>query len=488
MAPSGKPTHGVILVGEALGEEEARRGEPFIGPAGKQLDRMISRLVDSATGLTFSRSDFYVTNVIHCRPPNNVLTGAPYERDAIQHCSPHLVADLVAAGKAESRVILALGNQALRRLTGEWGIDKLRGYYFDTQYGLVIGSYHPSYIMRGKFELARVFQMDLLKAVEASRGNRYTRNRSYTLHPRADEVAKLVEDLSPDVPIAFDIETPYGDTDAKDDDFVAVEDLPSYTILRISFAWEEGKAVTMPWREPFVSLARKILATPNPKVTWNGTGFDIPRLVANSCSINGPHYDAMLMWHALEPSLPMGLKYVATFYCPDMPPWKLRASSEPEWYSAADSDVTICCFNGIRDALLAQGRFDMFREHFVQVDEVLRAMSNRGLLVDRGRRASNKEKFERKLETTVERAQPYMPLDIRPYKAYTYDEDRLKRQGLWEEGKMIVVKEGAEAKKGYEVVDGWMRKKPKPPKKKREKKNAENATRRRARGEDPVPS
>jgi hypothetical protein len=242
----------------------------------------------------------------------------------------------------------------------------------------------------------------------------------------------------------------------------------------------------MPWREPFVTLAKRFLSTPNPKVTWNGTGFDIPRLVANDAPVNGPHYDAMLMWHALEPSLPMGLKYVATFYCPDMPPWKLRASSEPEWYNAADSDVTICCFNGIRAALQSQGRMEMFREHFVQVDSVLRAMSNRGLLVDRERRSESREKFRRRLKETIERAQPYMPLDKRPYKAYTYDEDRLKRQGLWEEGRMIVVKAGAEVKDGWEVKEGWLRKIPKP--KKEKKKNAKAATRRRARGEGAVSS
>jgi len=493
MAPSGKLTHGVILLGEALGAEEANVGSPFVGPAGQQLDRMIGRLTDPNTGLQFRRQDFVCTNVLHCRPPNNILTGASYEHDALSECAPILAKELASSklsgwpkrrGAKGERVILALGNQALRRLTGEWGIDKLRGYYFETQYGLVVPTYHPSYIMRGKFELARVFQMDLLKAVEASRGNRYKRTRSYTLHPRADEVAQQLENLSPDTPIAFDIETPYGDADAKDDDFVAVEDSPSYTILRISFSWEEGTAVTMPWREPFVSLARKILASPNPKVSWNGTGFDIPRLVANHSPVRGDHYDAMLMWHALEPSLPMGLKYVATFYCPDMPPWKLRAFTQPEWYSAADSDVTICCFNGITKALGEQGRLGMFEEHFVKVDKVLRDMSRRGLEVDLESRKASREKFKGKLKTTVERAQTYMPLDRRPYKAYTYSEERLRKQNLWDEDRMIVVKEGATVKEGWEVKEGWLVKTPKPPK---EKKRAKNATQRRARRKDSVP-
>lgn len=456
--PGGKLVHSVGFVGEALGADEEIAGRPFVGKAGDQLRRMVERLQDPKTGTALRLDDFRTYNTLWCRPPNNELTGTPHEMDALRHCSPILDKHLA---RERPRVLVALGNQALRRLTGHWGVDSLRGYYFDTPHGLVVPTYHPSYIMRGKFVLSRVFQLDLVKALKAARGERYHRDRAYELHPTAPSVLRFVEAVErrPQSALAFDIETPYGgDTDAKDSDFIAIEDEPSYTILRISFAHEEGRAITFPWIPPYVDLAKRLLRTPNPKVGWNSTGFDIPRLVANGAVFGGPHYDAMHMWHALEPSLPMGLKYVGTFYCPDMPPWKLRASKEPEWYSAADSDVTLCCFNGIKKALEDQQRWTMYQKHFVEVDTVLRAMSARGVSVDEAKRKENREYFRKRFLHTVEDAQPYFPIDLRKRKVYSYDEARLRKQGFWEEGRMIKVEETGPLKDKHEVCkDGFVR-------------------------------
>ena len=478
---SGRLGHNVALVGEALGAEEEQAGSPFVGRAGDQLRRMVGRLQDPATGVGFRLEDFRLYNTLWCRPPNNEITGASYEMDALQHCAPILDQYIQ---RERPRVLVALGNQALRRLTGHWGIDALRGYYFDTPHGLVIGTYHPSYIMRGKFELSRVFQLDIVKAVQAARGKRHKRTRSYELHPTAPSVLRFVEEVerNPGRALAFDIETPYGgDTDAKDSDWVAIEDEPSFTILRISFAQAEGAAITFPWIPPYVDLAKRLLRTPNPKVGWNSTGFDVPRLVANGAVFGGPHYDAMHMWHALEPSLPMGLKYVGTFFCPDMPPWKLRAAKEPEWYSAADSDVTLCCFNGIKKALEEQQRWTMYEKHFVEVDTVLRTMSSRGICVDTEKRQANRERFRQRFIDTKDNMQGYIPLDNRKMKLYTYDEARLKKQGFWEEGMMVKVPQSGVVKEGWEVCpDGFVRRIPKPPKKKRVKKNAVRNRKRKA--------
>lgn len=472
--PSGNLTHGVALVGEALGEEEEAKGVPFVGKAGEQLTRMVERLVDPSTGLAFRRDDFRLYNTIWCRPPGNILSGAAYEEDALRSCARHLTGWI---SSDKPRVLLALGNQALRRLTGHWGIDQLRGYYFDTALGLVIGTYHPSYIMRGNFELVRIWQLDLIKAVEAARGRLYKRTRKYELSPNMVALRGFLAELkaSPDSPVAFDIETPYGgiDSEQKDSEYVALEDDSSYSILRISFSHREGWAITMPWMEPYITVAKEVLALPNPKVSWNGSGFDIPRLVANGCVFGGDHFDAMHMWHALEPSLPMGLKYVSTVYCPDMPPWRLQARERPEWYNAADSDVTLCCYNGIRKKLESEGRWDMFLRHFVRVDAVLRGMSSRGITVDSEKRRDNRMRFSEELRLVVERIQDQIPIDIRPKKVYRLSEETLRKKGSFIEGRMVQVEEEAVVKEGWEVgEDGFLRKIPrakKPVRKRKEK-------------------
>lgn len=467
----GKLTHGVMLVGEALGEEEEASGLPFQGRAGQLLNRMIARTTNPLTGMALKREDFVVTNVVQCRPPDNVLTDAPYEEEALQRCRPFLERYIQ---QVKPKVILAMGNQALRALTGHWGIDQLRGYYFETPYGLVVGTYHSSFIQRGNFEVARVFQLDLVKAVRAAKEGPVKVKRTYTLFPDVPQLRELHDELQadPTLPVALDIETPYiGENAASEEEFLAIESDSSYQILRIGFSHKPGWAITMPWAEPWLTWAKKILALPNPKVTWNGASFDIPRLVANGATIGGDHFDAMLMWHCLEPSLPMGLKYVGTFYCPDMPPWKLQSRERPEWYNAADNDVTISCFQGIKAALEGQGRWEMYINQFVKVDRVLRAMSARGICVDREKRRINRERFARRYDETVAKLQPLIPDSLKRSKPYTWDEAKLREKGVWVEGKMVVVQQPLKKLHGtQEIQDGWVTKKPKPPKKERKKK------------------
>src|ERR1700744_2852497 len=82
--PEGTGALGVMLVGEASGENEARDQLPFrpYARAGQILERTLRRL-----GL--SRQQFPLTNVVRCRPRNNWLEGAPYEAEAIAHCQPN---------------------------------------------------------------------------------------------------------------------------------------------------------------------------------------------------------------------------------------------------------------------------------------------------------------------------------------------------------------------------------------------------------------
>ena len=462
--PDGKPVHGVGLVGEALGEEEEVTGRPFVGKAGRVLDRLIARLVDPNTGLPFKREDFWIANTLSCRPPDNIITGAPYEEEALRRCAPYLDAHL----KEGPKVLVALGNQALRRLTGHWGIEKLRGYYFDGPRGsTVIGTYHPSYIMRGKWNLVRMFQMDLLKAVNAAKFGRITRKRKYVLHPSGMEVLGFIAAydatcaIDPTTTLAFDIETPYGDDLDKDEEVVALEDDPTYEILRISFSFREGEAITMPWIEPYKTLAKRLLGKDRPKTSWNGAAFDIPRLEANECPVNGEHHDAMHAWHCLEPALPMGLKYVATVYCPDMEPWALLSTREPEYYSAADSDILLCCYNGIRKRLEEQGRWGMFSRHFTALHGVLLGMTRRGIGADAPRMKEEKEKFDSAFQAEVASTQSYIPLDILPRKVYKKKDANLK-PGNW-----ITIEEEVVLKPNECVVDGWVTRIPKPPKPKK---------------------
>ena len=112
----GNPLAGLMLVGDAPGNEEDRAGTPFVGPPGQLLDRMLASI-----GL--DRSLCYITNLIPWRPPGN---RAPTDSE-IQTCLPFLHRHIALA---RPRRLLLLGsltaktltasNAAIRRLRGRW--------------------------------------------------------------------------------------------------------------------------------------------------------------------------------------------------------------------------------------------------------------------------------------------------------------------------------------------------------------------------------
>lgn len=459
----GTGANGVLLVGEALGRDEVPSGLPFQGAAGKLLDRMLARRKDPETLQALDRKDFWIANVLNCRPPDNELTKAPYERIAIAHCSPYLK-ETIALKKP--RAIVAMGNQALRWLTGEWGIDDLRGYVFQTPYGPVIGTYHPAYIMRGKFPYVKVFQQDILKALYVAKYGVPSADKDYSIHPTPNDAWAFVERYkAAGCPLlSFDIETPYskGIKDDKDsgssttDRFV--EDDPSYRlILRISFAFEPFKAISMPWVRPYTEVTKALLESGGDKLVWN-KHFDVPRLRAQGVRFGGRIIDGMDAFHFLEPSLPMGLKYAATFFCPDMHAWKLDSREKPEWYNAADSDVALRVFLGTKRNLETEGRWDVFVRHCVDLSNVLSRMSSRGVLVDTMERAARRKDFESTLSDLMAKAQ-IAPIEVKPKHIFKSSEEKLRKGGKWT-NTMVLVSRIEEVKPP---------KPPKPPKIKRVK-------------------
>ena len=147
----GSETADLMLVGEAPGADEDAQGEPFVGPAGLLLNRMLA-----AIGL--AREDVFIANILKCRPPGNTN---PTPEQAAQ-CRGHLERQLELL---EPKVILALGAVAARNLLGvEAPIGALRGKEFplpERRGIVVLPTYHPAYLLRRPQGKAQAFE-DLL--------------------------------------------------------------------------------------------------------------------------------------------------------------------------------------------------------------------------------------------------------------------------------------------------------------------------------------
>ena len=133
----GNPEAEWMIVGEAPGQEEDRRGEPFVGRAGKLLDEMLHAL-----GL--DRQSVFIANILKCRPPGN-RDPSP---DESRTCRPYLdrQIELVAP-----RLILAVGRVAAQQLLHtDAPVGRLRGTKHelgDRQLPVVV-TYHPAYLLR----------------------------------------------------------------------------------------------------------------------------------------------------------------------------------------------------------------------------------------------------------------------------------------------------------------------------------------------------
>ena len=141
-----------LVIGEAPGQEEDRRGEPFVGRAGQLLNSMLEAL-----GL--QRSEVYIANILKCRPPDN-RDPRPGE---VACCAPWLARQIELLAP---RIILCVGRIAAQNLLKvQTPIGKLRGQrhvYGDTGIPVVV-TYHPAYLLRSPAEKRRAWQ-DLLFA------------------------------------------------------------------------------------------------------------------------------------------------------------------------------------------------------------------------------------------------------------------------------------------------------------------------------------
>jgi DNA polymerase len=126
-----------MIIGEAPGAEEDRRGEPFVGRAGKLLDEMLR-----AVGL--SRDSVFIANILKCRPPNN-RDPAATEADA---CRSHLDRQVELVSP---KLILAVGRIAAQQLLGsDEPVGRLRGrvHTLTKSEIPVVVTYHPAYLLR----------------------------------------------------------------------------------------------------------------------------------------------------------------------------------------------------------------------------------------------------------------------------------------------------------------------------------------------------
>lgn len=272
----------LMIVGMAPGSAELLEGVPFVGPSGRVL-----KATFAFAGLR--RADVRLANVCNCSPmgPNDTLS--PEQTEA---CRERLAADIAATNP---RVILCLGGEALHAVTGHEKISEWQGYVQHLDGRIVIGAYHPSFVMRSGMKPYPWLRQAVSRAARASREGLVV-----VAPPRTPAALPG----SPPSRLSFDIET-VGFTSQ---------------IERIGLAWPSG-ATSLLWTYGIFDAIRRLLGGPGLKIAHN-MNFDIPRLRKAGIEVRGEWHDTLWGAQLIDPDAPgYSLNEVAPFYL-DLERWK----------------------------------------------------------------------------------------------------------------------------------------------------------------------
>jgi uracil-DNA glycosylase family 4 len=136
-----------MIIGEAPGAEEDRRGEPFVGKAGRLLDEMLR-------AVTLDRQSVFIANILKCRPPGN---RDPSVEEATQ-CRSYLDRQIELV---KPKLILAVGRIAAQNLLGsDAPLGAMRGELYNVGAAKVptVVTYHPAYLLRSPSQKRKAWQ------------------------------------------------------------------------------------------------------------------------------------------------------------------------------------------------------------------------------------------------------------------------------------------------------------------------------------------
>jgi uracil-DNA glycosylase family 4 len=181
-----------MIVGEAPGKREDDSGKPFVGRSGELLMKILATA-------GFKREDVYITNAVHCRPPNNETP----KKKEINACKKWLDYEIAMV---KPKFILVLGNTPLQSLTGKTGIKKARGKPIELDGRIILPTFHPAFALRDETQI-KVIERDIkiFKDIIDFGGIPEERDLNYSIIDTWPKFRAMLKKLSGSV--AVDLET-----------------------------------------------------------------------------------------------------------------------------------------------------------------------------------------------------------------------------------------------------------------------------------------
>lgn len=340
----------IVVVGEAPGAEEEIEGRPFVGPSGNYLNRLLKH---AAT----SREEVYATNVFKYRPPlNKIPLGLkdPEWRKLTLNFKEELFEEI---NSVKPNLILALGNTALKVLTGKDGIKKWRGSILQSFAGpKVIPTFHPAHILRPKDSEVEGFWQKFIIQLDFARAGKEQHFTKLDLPVRNLQIARN----SLDVHRYFQ--------QAQHSEFLTTDIESCFCMPScVGFAYSPYDAISIPlmnrdieihermemWKYVFKALRGK---------QWKKIGhnfkYDEPKLNMFGFYLDQLYADTMLMAHTAYPELPQSLAFLTSihtrepYYKDDGKDWEGKGDINQLYtYNARDAAVTYEVFLKLQQEL-----------------------------------------------------------------------------------------------------------------------------------------
>jgi uracil-DNA glycosylase family 4 len=398
---SGDPSARIFIIGEGPGLKEDVYGQPFVGPAGTLLKRL---LLDAG----IDHRTVFMSGVVRCIPKGTtkVIREPTYEE--IEACVPYLEQEIAAV---KPTIIVPCGNTALRYILEAKNINitSKRGLeIWSEKYKCkVMPIFHPAAIVRNpKYESVTTQDLVRIKSSSATKELSVLGMGDYKIADTPEKLNELFKYLESEPEIAIDLETTGLDWLKSD-------------IISVGFSWKERTGWCLPFlksklteEEPTVRFwddatflkittrLKKALALPSKKIFHHGK-FDLKHLEYNGFKVANVYFDTMLAHHLLDENAENlhGLKDCAWVYT-DMGGYDKEVS---DWfvvnkklkgqyimlpfniltkYNAADADCTFRLFKVFEPLMIAQGLTRIYKQIINPATAVLLQTELTGVQVD----------------------------------------------------------------------------------------------------------
>lgn len=372
----------IMLIGESPGEVEEREGVPFVGMSGKVLDGLLRD-----AGIV--REQCYITNVVLTRPPSNNFQvyydkGRPTVelQEAIRRLHEEII-------RVQPNVVVTLGEEALRAVTGKHGVTSWRGSVLKAVTGhKVVATVHPALVSR-EWTYRPAAQMDLVRAREQSMFPEIIQTeRTLVVDYNFDSCLTYLKEIKDNAwEVAFDIEN---ETSQITCISFAPNHRPNWSISIPFWFGSSGSLFTEVQEVTLWGVIREILTDVRiGKIAHNGI-YDIEFIYRTmGFRVEGLVFDTLLGMHALYLELPKSLAFAVSIYT-DHPYYKdrLHSTNMDDFfkYNALDSCLTMELATKLRQEIREDGLWEFYQQYLNSLVLPVLEMQIRGVRFDHQKR------------------------------------------------------------------------------------------------------